>query len=336
MVLCCVVLVNDTGVVADDGGNDVPNIGFKTSEGGFGGFPGLGVEEESVNNVNWKVPMLTCASVIIVVSSLIFAVVRKSHREDQNKLVNNYEDDDLFVGELMENDPGSFKRSGDGHSGNNPLDDIEQGSSTCGSSDPSNSFSDAVPDLFIGELIENDPGSLNRSDGDGQSGNNASGGIEQGSSACSSSYPSNPYSDVVSKASTNSSIPSSPEESPGNHTKSKEDEELPSFSLQSVASSSMDGTMSPNPTITPSECSDVLVYEHSDGSTCDSLGNDVRTRLSLDDYDVWLSTVAESEDEISKSDTSSLNEVMNDDITPIGKCHLLILDLSVHANNADS
>jgi hypothetical protein len=277
-----VILVDEAGVASSGSVNDVPTVGYKPSEGGFGGFPGLGLqEEEESTEANWKVPMLACASVVVFVASLVFAVVRKSHREDQNKLINNGNNDDMFIGELMENDTGAFKRGGDGApNAGNPAGDIERGSA----------------------------------------------------STCSSSDPSNPFSDVISKHSSNSSTPSSPEESPGNTT-SEDAGEFSSmvngantnpFSLQSVASSSMEGTMSPNPTITPGESPNVMVYEQSGGSSYDSLDNYVKTRLSLDNYDDWLSTVAESDDEFSKSDVSSLSEVVHDATAPIGKQHIYL------------
>ena len=82
--------------------------------------------------------------------------------------------------------------------------------------------------------------------------------------------------------------------------------------------------MSPNPTITPGESPNVMVYEQSGGSSYDSLDNYVKTRLSLDNYDDWLSTVAESDDEFSKSDVSSLSEVVHDATAPIGKQHIYL------------
>lgn len=272
------ILVNKAGAATGNNSvSDVPNVGFKPSEGGLGGFPGLGIEEESPD-VKWKVPMLAIASVIVFVVPLVFAVVRKSHRDDSNQLIKNTKDDDLFIGELIEND-GSLKRSGDRANGNNPAGDIEQGSSTCSSSDPSNPFSVVLP-----------------------------------------------------KHSSNSSTSSSPENSPGNTINTNDDGEFASmvhdannepFSLQSVASSSMNETMSPNltitpHTITPSSSSDVMVYEQS-GSSCDSLDSHTKTRLSLDNYDDWLSKTAENEDELSKSDVSLLSEVISDGIAPICK-----------------
>lgn len=267
-----VILVNEAGVASAGSVNDVPTVGYKPSEGGFGGFPGLGRQEEEESS-NWKVPMLACASVVVLVASLVFAVVRKSHRDDQNKLVNNSDNGDMFIGELMENDTGAFKRGGDGApNAGNQAGDIERGSA----------------------------------------------------STCSSSDPSNPFSDVVSKQSSNSSTSSSPEDSPGNTTNEDAGEfsaNTNPFSLQSVASLSMEGTMSPNPTITPGESPNVMVYEQSGDSSCDSLDNYVKNRLCLDNYDDWLSTVAESEDEFSKSDVSSLDEVVHDATAPIGKHH---------------
>lgn len=254
------ILVNEAGVATGTVVNDVPNVGYKPMEGGFGGFPGLGLEEESTS-VNWKVPMLACASVVVFVASLIFAVVRKSHREDRNKLINSNQNDDLFIGELMESDAGTLKISSERQTPPNPAGDIERGSaSTCSSSDPSNPFSDVVSKASNNSSPTSSPGT-------------SSGGSDNNDGV---------FSSMVESANTNP------------------------FSLQSVASSSMDGTMSPNPTITPGESPCMNVYEPS-GSSGDSIDNYVKTRLSLEDYDDWLSAVAESEDEFSKSDVSSLS-----------------------------
>ena len=237
----------------------VPDAGYKISEEGFGGFHGLGTSDEVTED--WKVPILLCASAVGLVVSLIFVVVRKGHREQENNLsLNN--DEELFVGELMETDANSLKII---PTSDNETGDIEQGAS---------------------------------------------------SSTCSSSGgQSNTFSDVVSKASSNSSnTPSSPRSIDSNDrdfSSMVEGANTNPFSLQSVATSSMEGTLSPSLTITPGKSSpDVMVYEQSCSSS-DSLDNIAKSKLTLDTYD-WLSVVDESsEEELSKSDLSSFGEGQN-------------------------
>ena len=233
--------------------NAVPDAGYKE---GFGGFDGLGTGDE-ITSADWKLPILVCASAVGLIVSLIFAVVRKVHREQENKLsLNNNEE--LFVGELMESDVNSLKLR---YTSENENGDIEQGAS---------------------------------------------------SSTCSSSHP---FSDVVSQASSNNSnTSSSPHSIDGNDREFSSMVEVANanpFSLQSVASSSMEGTISPNLTITPGKSSpDMMVYEQSCSSS-DSLDNIVKSKLTLDTYD-WLSAVDESsEEEHSKSDLSSFDEGPN-------------------------
>ena len=236
----------------------VPDAGYKISEEGFGGFHGLGTSDEITED--WKLPILLCASAVGLVVSLIFVVVRKGHREQENNLsLNN--DEELFVGELMETDANSLKII---PTSDNETGDIEQGAS---------------------------------------------------SSTCSSSGgQSNTFSDVVSKASSNSSnTPSSPRSIDSNDrdfSSMVEGANTNPFSLQSVATSSMEGTLSPSLTITPGKSPDVMVYEQSCSSS-DSLDNIAKSKLTLDTYD-WLSVVDESsEEELSKSDLSSFGEGQN-------------------------
>ena len=272
----------DASLPGGDLVDGVPNVGYKPSEEEVRGFDGLGMEEESVGG-SWKVPMLACASVVVFVTSLVFVAVRRSHGEDEQQLVYPDKDDDLFIGELMESDTG------------------------------------------LHQVIRNRLSASNRT-----------GDIEQASSTCSSSAPSNPFSDVISKSSSKSSNISTTSSSVGSPGTSN-NEEFASminsansnpFSLRSVASSSLDG-VSPNPTLTPRESPNVMIYEQNCGSSADSLDNYVKTKLNLDDYDDWLSTVAESEDEYSKSDVSSLS---GDLALLKGKENIPINDLSSRAS----
>ena len=232
---------------------------------------GLGIEEKNIG-VNWKVPILACASVVLFISSLIFTVMRKSHRDDQMLLGSN-KDSNLFLGELMQSDAVSLKIRTDRSTTNHQAKDTEQGSSTCSSSDKSHPFSD------------------------------------------------------VSRASSNSSTSSNAESAPGN-TLNEYDEEFSSivegannnpFSLQSIASSSIDDAISLSSTITPGKSMNLMVYEQSGESSCDSLDSYVKTGLAPDDCDGWLSTVKENEYGTSILHVSSLNEVINKNAVQIGK-----------------
>lgn len=238
---------------------DVPTIGSIPTEETVSGSNSSGVKEES-DSGSWKVPILASASVVVLITTMLFVAVRKSHDEHEQQLLYPDKDNDLFVGELMENDtPHQVTRSR--QSASNRTGDIEQGSSTCSSSAPSTTFSDVV-----------------------SKGSSKSSVISTTTSSLDSSGTSNneEFTSMVNSANDNP------------------------FSLRSVASTSLEGA-SPNPTLTLRDSPNVMVYEQSSSSSADSLDNYVKTKLNLADYDNWLSTVSESEDEYSKSDVSSLS-----------------------------
>jgi hypothetical protein len=145
-------------------------------------------------------------------------------------------------------------------------------------------------DMFLGELMENDATyKINRDTS-----------LERGTDSMSGSdAPSQPFSEFSSH-SPNSNISSSPGES-SSSTSSSANEDFASMVKDSNTNpfcvSSCEST--PNENLSPGK---------SPVGSEDSLDKYMKNRLSLDDYENWLNTVAESEDQFSKSDVSSFEQ----------------------------
>eukprot|EP00804_Cyclotella_cryptica_P000082 CCRYP_013719-RB/>CCRYP_013719-RB protein AED:0.11 eAED:0.11 QI:361/0.85/0.87/1/0.85/0.87/8/538/917 len=247
---------------------NVGNAGFKPVD--VEEVNGYASGDVSQGNVQWKIPLLASASIMAVIGSILFAFLRRSHGKDENKQLEkqSMSEGDVFIGQLMENDSFTFKLTNSRSAGDNTIQDLERGTASTSSSAPSNSFSD----------------------------------VSNTSSARSCASSSSPGYSSSSSDETFASMVKNTNTNP--------------FSLHSNASSSC-GSSSPVGNLTPGK-SPGLAFGQSPGGDIynigsfdqcesqDTLDQYVKTRLSLDNYDDWLSTVAESEDEFSRSDVSSL------------------------------
>ncbi|KAL7520378.1 hypothetical protein ACHAWX_005104 [Stephanocyclus meneghinianus] len=251
---------------------DVGDTGFKPAD-----VVKLATDNVSESNVGWKIPLLASASILAVIGSVLFALLRRNHGDDENKQLEKHSmtEGDVFIGELMENDSFALKLTNNRSAReNSAIQDLERGTASTSSSAPSHTFSDLSNRSSVNSCTSSS------------------------SPGCSSSSSDVTFASMVQKINTNP------------------------FSLQSNASSSC-GSSSPVDNLTPGKSPGLAFGQSPGGDTYNSNSNEqceprdtidkyVKTRLSLDHYDHWLSTVAESEDEFSRSDVSSLSEAVHD------------------------